>query len=87
MTAPQDPYSYSATPVRRKGAQIFSILGMVSGVVAIFILPIVFGPIGIVLAVVANRRAEPLWKVALAVAVGGMILGFILSYLVLSNKN
>ena len=86
MTAPQDPYSYPDAPVRRQGAQIFSILAMVSGVVAIFILPILFGPIGIVLAVVGNRRAEPLWKVALAVAIGGMILGFILSYLVLSNS-
>jgi hypothetical protein len=87
MTGPQDPYSYPDTTVRRQGAQIFSILAMVSGVVAIFILPILFGPIGIVLAVVANRRAEPLWKVALAVAVGGMIVGFILGYLVLSNSS
>jgi hypothetical protein len=87
MTAPQDPYSAPGTPVRRQGAQIFSILAMVSGVVAVFILPILFGPIGIVLAVVANRRAEPLWKVALAVAVGGMILGFILGYVLLSNNS
>jgi hypothetical protein len=86
MTAPHDPYSYPDTPVRRHGAQIFSILAMISGVVAIFIVPIVFGLIGIVLAVVANRRAEPLWKVALAVAIGGMILGFVLGYLVLSSR-
>ena len=85
MTAPHEPYSYPGTPVRQKGAQIFSILAMVSGVVAIFFFPILFGPIGIVLAVVANRKAEPLWKVALAVAVGGTILGFVLSYVVLSS--
>jgi hypothetical protein len=87
MTAPQDPYSSPGTPVRRTGAQIFSILAMICGVVAVFFLPILFGPIGIILAVVGNRRAEPLWKVALAVAIGGMVLGFILGYVVLSNNS
>ncbi|HST64864.1 MAG TPA: hypothetical protein VLM05_06720 [Mycobacteriales bacterium] len=95
MTAPQDPYSYPGgsghpgepgAPARREGPQIFSIMAIVCGVLAILILPIVFGPIGIILAIVANRRAEPLWKIALGVAVGGMILGFILGAIVLSNN-
>jgi hypothetical protein len=95
MTAPQDPYSYPGgsgypgepgSPARRQGPQIFSILAIVCGVLAILILPIVFGPIGIILAIVANRRAEPLWKIALGVAVGGMILGFILGAILLSNN-
>ena len=95
MTAPQDPYSYPGHtdsaglpggPARRQGPQMFSILAIVCGVVAILILPIVFGPIGIILAVVANRQAEPLWKVALGVAIGGMALGFILGAIALSNR-
>jgi hypothetical protein len=94
MTAPQDPYSYPGAPDstgglpggRRQGPQIFSILAMVCGVVAILILPIIFGPIGIILAVVANRRGEPLWKIALGVAIGGMVLGFVLGAVVLSNN-
>jgi hypothetical protein len=89
MTAPQDPYSYPGgtdEPVRRPAAQIFSILAMVSGVLAILAIPILFGPIGIVLAVVANRKSEPLWKVGLAVAIVGMLLGFILGYLSLSTS-
>jgi hypothetical protein len=96
MTAPQDPYSYpggSDGPGfpgqpggRRQGAQIFSILAIVCGVLAILILPIIFGPVGIILAIVAYRRGEPLWKVALGVAVGGMILGFVLGAIVLSNN-
>ncbi len=96
MTAPQDPYSYPGAPggagdypggpPRRQGAQIFSILAIVCGVIAILIFPIVFGPVGIVLAVVANRRGEPLWKVALGVAIGGMVLGFLLGAIVLSNN-
>ena len=58
---------------------------MVCGVLAILILPIVFGPIGVILAVVAQRQGEPLWKVGLGVALGGMILGFVLGAIVLSN--
>ena len=92
MTAPQDPYSYPGGSdaydldgKSRKGPQIFSILAIVCGVLAILILPIVFGPIGIILAVVANRRGEPLWKIALGVAIGGMILGFILGAIVLNS--
>ncbi len=96
MTGPQDPYSYPGGsespggspggPARPQGAQIFSILAIISGIVAILILPIVFGPVGIVLAIVANRRGEPLWKIALGVAIGGMVLGFILGAIVLSNN-
>jgi len=96
MTAPQDPYSYPGAPdstggfpggpARRQGPQIFSILAIVCGVVAILVLPIIFGPIGIILAVVANRRGEPLWKIALGVAIGGMVLGFILGAVLLSSN-
>ena len=93
MTAPpppQDPYSYPGAPggpAPRSGAQVFSIIAIICGVLAILILPIVFGPVGIVLAIVANRRGEPLWKVALGVAIGGMILGFILGAIVLGASD
>ena len=89
MTGPQDPYAYpgSGEPVRRQGAQIFSILAIVSGVVAVLLIPILFGPIGIVLAVVARYRTEPLWKIGLAVAIVGMLLGFLLGYIVLSGNS
>ena len=96
MTAPQDPYSYpggsdssgfdAGGPARRQGPQIFSILAIVCGVVAILILPIAFGPIGIILAIVANRRGEPRGKVARGAAIGGMVIGFILGAIVLSNN-
>jgi hypothetical protein len=78
MTGPQDPYSEPGGPVRRQGSpQLFSILAMVSGVLAALAIPILFGPIGIVLGVVARRKAEPLWKVGLGVAIAGMVLGLI----------
>src|SRR4051794_14944189 len=90
-SGPDTPGGYSAGgpdgygpdgPPPRRGAQIFSILAMVCGVLAILIVPIVFGPIGVILAVVAQRRGEPLWKVGLGVALGGMILGFVLGAIV-----
>jgi hypothetical protein len=90
MTAPQDPYSYPGapgTPPARAGAQTFSIIAIVCGIIAILFLPILFGPAGIILAIVANRRGEPLWKVALGVAIGGMVLGFILGAVVLGANN
>ena len=36
---------------------------------AAIIFPIVFGPIGIVMAAIAASRGEPRWKVAMAVVV------------------
>lgn len=94
MTAPppppQDPYGYSGGfpggQPPRQGAQIFSIIAIICGVLAILILPIIFGPIGIILGFVARSRHEPLWKVAIGVAAAGMVLGFVLGAIVLSNN-
>jgi hypothetical protein len=87
---PQDPYSYPGGmpggQPPRQGAQVFSIIAIICGVLAILILPIVFGPVGIALALVGRSRREPLWKVALGVAIGGMVLGFVLGAIVLSNS-
>ncbi len=94
MTAPQDPYSYPPAPgapggpggpAPRSGAQLFSIFAMVSGALALLLSPLIFGIIGIILAVVANRRGEPLWKIALGVVVACTVLGIIIGAIVLSN--
>ena len=88
MTAPQDPYSYPGTgsPAGRRGAPVFSILAIVCGVLALLISPLIFGVLGVVLAVVANRRGEPLWKVALAVVIVGAVVGIILGAVIMSNR-
>jgi hypothetical protein len=97
MTAPQDPYSYpgggsgdsggypGGGPSRRPGAQIFSIIAIVCGVLAVLLVPILFGPIGIILAIVGNRRGEPMWKIGLGAALAGMVLGILLGFLVSAN--
>jgi hypothetical protein len=72
-------------PAPRLGAQIFSIMAIVCGVLAVLFVPILFGPIGVILAIVGNRRGEPLWKVGLGAALAGMALGILLGYLVGTN--
>lgn len=88
MTAPQDPYSYPGAPggpAPRSGAQLFSIFAMVSGALALLISPLIFGVLGVVLAIVANRRGEPLWKIALGVVIACAVLGVIIGAVILSN--
>jgi hypothetical protein len=54
---------------------ILSGLAIVSGVIALIFFPIVFGPLGIVLAAIGLVRKERLWPVGLAVAIVGMLVG------------
>ncbi|WP_250445554.1 hypothetical protein [Actinotalea sp. C106] len=65
-------------------SNIFSILAFVFGGIAVLFLPIVLGPVGIVLAVVAIVRKERLGKIALGVAIAGTILGMVLGAVVFS---
>jgi hypothetical protein len=62
-----------------------SITAIVLGVVAVLILPIICGPIAIVLAVLAKRKGERLATTALWVAIVGMVAGFIIGAIVYSN--
>lgn len=65
--------------------RVFTILAFVFGVVAILFIPIVFGPLAIVMAVIGMRKGDPLAKTALAVAIVGMILGFVLGAAIMSS--
>jgi ABC-type Na+ efflux pump permease subunit len=81
MTAPTaGPAGTAATPTR--SGNTLSIVAMVLGGIAVFFVPILFGPAAIVCAVVAKTRKERLSTVALVVAVAGMLLGFALGALV-----
>lgn len=73
-------------PARATGNTL-SIIGIVCGVVAIIILPIVFGPAGLVLGFIARSKGERLSTVAIIVAAVGMVLGFLLGYLVWNANN
>lgn len=79
-------YGNQSTGQQPQGAasgNVLSIIAMVLGVIALIFLPIVFGVIGLVLAIVAKtvrheRLAVPAIVVSAVGLIGGMILGAVL---------
>jgi hypothetical protein len=71
------PHAAAAAP-----SNGLSIGAMVCGAVATLFFPILFGPLGIVLAGVGMSRDEPKARTAMTVAVVGMVVGFVLGMLV-----
>jgi hypothetical protein len=80
---PQTPYAYAYeyTPVRRPSMG-FSIAGIVLGCLALLILPILLGPLAIIMAGVGKAKGERISTVALVVAVAGTAGGLIFSAVV-----
>lgn len=77
---PHDQHGVAATSDKNT----LSIIAIVLGVIALLILPIVFGPAGIICGVVAMNRKERLAKVGLIVAIAGTVLGFVVGFLFVS---
>jgi hypothetical protein len=73
-------------PTAETRGNTLSIIAIVCGVVAVIILPIVFGPVGIVLGIIGKTRNEKLSTIAIVVAVVGMVVGFVLGYLVMQQS-
>lgn len=55
-----------------------STAAMVCGLIAVLLLPIVLGPTAIICAGVALNRREPRAPLAMAIAIGGTVVGFVL---------
>lgn len=85
--ASQQEYSQtpSETGARADTGIALSVSAIVLGVISVLFFPIILGPIGIVLAAVAKSRGERLANVALAVAIIGPILGFVLALFILES--
>jgi uncharacterized protein YacL len=62
-----------------------SIIGIVAGALAL-LLPIVFGPAGLILGVMARTRNERLANVALLLAAVGMVVGLLVAFLASASK-
>lgn len=58
------------------GSNGFSITAMVLGGISILFFPIILGPMAIIFAGVAMSKRESQAKLAMGIAVGGMVLGF-----------
>ena len=72
----------STNPVPNQGSNALSILAIIFGGISLLFLPIIFGPIAIVLAIIAKSRKERLSTVALIISIVGTVVGFILGALV-----
>jgi hypothetical protein len=76
---------YPAPPSARSNGRALTIAGGICAVVALFFLPIVFGPIGAVLAFVGYSRGyKPGLWVGIA-AVAATVIGLVLAAWVLSH--
>jgi hypothetical protein len=85
MTEPPQPSYYSPEdrPARGRGRKL-AIAGIVCGAVSFLVLPILFGPLGVLLGLLGLARGERrLGTIAIVVSVLGLVVGFILSFLVL----
>jgi hypothetical protein len=84
MTEPPQPsYSPEDHPVRGRGRNL-AIAGIVSGAISFLVIPILFGPLGILLGILGLARGERrLGTIAIVASVLGLVVGFILSFLVL----
>lgn len=74
MTEPQAPTA------RRRPGRVWSIVGIVFGALAFVLIPILLGPVGIVLGIVGYRKGDrSLGRVAIIVSALGLILGIVLT--------
>lgn len=73
MTA-QDP---EQVPDAAAPQNTFSYIAIACGVLAFVISWLIFGVLGIALALFARGRREPRWKPAMIVSVVGTVLGFL----------
>jgi len=72
----------STNPVPSQNSNALSILAIIFGGISVIILPILFGPIGIVLGIIAKTRKERLSTVGLIISIVGPVIGAILGVLV-----
>jgi hypothetical protein len=80
---PQSSYSPEDRPTRGRGRKL-AIAGIVFGAISFLVIPILFGPLGVLLGILGLARGERrLGTVAIVVSALGVIVGFILSFLVL----
>jgi hypothetical protein len=84
MTEPPQPsQSPEGHPARGRGRNL-AIAGIVSGAVSFLVLPVLFGPLGVLLGILGLARGERrLGTIAIVVSILGLIVGFVFGFLVL----
>ncbi|MEO9322744.1 hypothetical protein ABFT23_04585 [Nocardioides sp. C4-1] len=80
--------SQTAPHSTSSAARTMSIIGIVLGVLAVFVLPIILGPIGAVLGFVANSKGDrPLGMYVGIGCIVATVLGMVLGAVVYSSMN
>ena len=74
-------------PVQQQAGNGFSIAGIVLGVIALVFCPLLFGAVGVVMAVQGRKRGESLSKVALGVSIGGLVGGILLTVILMATTS
>lgn len=72
----------SFIPNENSSSNTFSIIAIVLGAISFLLLPIIFGPASIVLAVIAKNKKEKLSTVALIISIVGTVVGVVLGAIV-----
>jgi len=81
---PADTQDTGPAPATNAGRG-YSIAGLILGVVAVIVLPILLGPAGIALGYVGHRKGDRLGRTAMIVAGIGMVAGFIIGFAILQQ--
>lgn len=82
---PASAWTPAPAPTATSDSNGYATGAMVCGAIALLFFPIVFGPVGLVLAAVARSKGERLAPTALAVAATGTVLGMMLGVLLFSG--
>lgn len=80
------PHQYPA-PSSTATGRGWSVAAFVCAAAAFLVFPIVFGPLGIALGVVANRKGDPLGKWAAVTAGVCMVAGMVIGALLFASAN
>ena len=85
MNGPRRPGAFEDVPDGRRPGRGWAIAGIVSGVLALGILPILLGPLGIVLGIVGYAKgSRRMGVVAIVTGALGLAIGLVLTFVLLS---
>ncbi len=77
-------YSQKTAAPTSDATNTVAIAGLVCGCIAFLILPLVFGPVGVIFSAVGLGRKAPMGVLALVVSLAGLVVGLLLGLAVVS---
>ena len=88
MTEPRPSFApENATPGRPRG-RVWSVAGIISGVLAVVLIPVVLGPLGVVFGIVGFARGDRGFGIAaMIVSLLGLVVGLVVGLVLLSVVN